>query len=82
MKIKARIEFVPNDLWIGCYWKRSSTKWIQDEDQDDGAIWRPRKAERLHLWLCLLPCLPLHVMFHWNERLLSEEETLEDMIQF
>ena len=79
MKIKARFEFKVQDLWIGVFWRRQQTQRICDEDQGDNAIWRPRIAERLDVWLCLLPCIPFHIVALWGERLLSEEETMETM---
>ena len=35
-----RLEWVPNDLWIGIYWKVLKG--------------------RLDLWMCLIPCFPIH----------------------
>ena len=35
-----RVEWKPEDLWIGVYWRRA--------------------GGRLDIWLCLLPCIPLH----------------------
>jgi len=35
-----QLEWKPQDLWIGVYWKNT--------------------PERLDVWVCLLPCLPLH----------------------
>ena len=47
--INARLEFKPQDLWVGVYWK----------DKDG---W-------FDLWVCVLPCLPVHVWWtHMRER--------------
>lgn len=42
------LEFQSGDLWIGIYWTRRSDAWGKS---------------RLELWLCLIPCLPLHLRF-------------------
>lgn len=39
------IEWKPQDLWVGVFWKRS------------------RNGFRLDVWVCIIPCLPLHF---WN----------------
>ena len=41
------LEFKPADLWVGIFWKWSGT-------------WRKPK-DRLDLWICLVPCLPIHL---------------------
>jgi hypothetical protein len=40
---KLRLEWKPQDLWIGAFWK-----------------W---EKQRLHVWICLLPMLPIHFTF-------------------
>jgi hypothetical protein len=42
-----RVEFKPQDLWVGAYWKRV--------------------GHVLDVWLCLLPCLPLHFCLVWRD---------------
>ena len=37
--MKIRIEFKPQDLWVGAFWKPG------------------------HLWICILPMVPIHVMW-------------------
>lgn len=37
--------FVPNDLWVGVY--------IKAEELPPPVCW--------HFYICLLPCLPLHI---------------------
>lgn len=82
MKIRIRVEFKIQDCWLGVFWKQSDQTWIQDEDQQDNAIWKARKARRLDIWICILPCLPVHILLVWRERLLTEQETLDDMVEF
>ena len=31
-----------------------------------GVYWR-REEEQLHIWICLLPCFPLHIQVHPKE---------------
>lgn len=46
------LEFKAADLWVGAYWST-----IEDEDGDRlGA----------DLWVCLLPCFPIHVSIDWD----------------
>jgi len=42
------IEFRPWDCWVGVRWKRELS-WID--------------LPRLHVWVCLVPCFPLHLRF-------------------
>lgn len=49
--ITVSVEFVPQDVWVGVYWRR---RWAL-----------------LSVWVCLLPCLPIHVE-RWVARELEE----------
>lgn len=40
------LEFKFEDCWIGLFWRHSAEQYVQ----------------RLDLWLCPLPCLPLHIV--------------------
>lgn len=42
------IEWKPEDLWIGAFWKRTPF---------DGFV-------GYSLWICLLPCFPLHIWWY------------------
>lgn len=46
------LEWKPQDLWVGVYWKRRYTS------DTDG--WTD-------VYICLLPCLPIHLYWHWQE---------------
>ncbi len=35
-----RIEWVPQDCWVGLHWKNTK--------------------DRIDIWLCLIPCFPIH----------------------
>lgn len=50
--LNVQLEWKPQDLWIGIFWRR-----------DPYAVEQPLAFRRYDIWLCLLPCLPLH--FTW-----------------
>lgn len=43
------LEFKLEDLWVGVFWRRSG-----------GWDYVPK----LHVWVCLVPCFPLHFTFN------------------
>lgn len=55
-------EWKLEDLWIGVFWKRT---------EDVVATGPPKCAlpiyDRLDIWICLLPCVPIHLAF-WFEQ--------------
>lgn len=61
-RMKARFEFKLEDFWVGVYWKKSTFV--------DGSTVCVYK--RLDIWLCILPCFPLHITWarpgHWSEK--------------
>jgi hypothetical protein len=50
--MRVNLEFKPQDLWIGAYWKRA--RWI------GGTL--------IHIWICVLPCLPIHIRWYRRDR--------------
>lgn len=44
--MQIKIEFKPQDCWIGAFWKRHP-EWL--------GIWR------YDLWICVIPMLPIHI---------------------
>ena len=42
-----------NDCWLGVYWTWKVARY----DTPRGVVWR-----ELHLYICLVPCVPLHVV--------------------
>jgi len=53
--VRVRLEWQPRDLWIGAYWER---RWARPEDGPP----QDRQRYRVYdLWVCALPCLPLHL---------------------
>ena len=46
------LEFKLQDLWIGVFWNTDNL--ITDEGK------KPFKTD---IWICLLPCLPIHIIW-------------------
>lgn len=44
------LEFEPRDAWIGVFWR-----W------DNESSFGYKVASRFDAWICLVPCLPIHV---------------------
>jgi hypothetical protein len=53
--LRARVEFKLPDFWIGVFWKHTTVP----------IIGRPPGTVNIFtdIWICLLPCLPLHLTF-------------------
>lgn len=51
-----RLEFKPQDCWVGVYWRRSHLS----------------LADKLDVWICLLPMLPLHLWRFYNVQQVEE----------
>jgi hypothetical protein len=47
--ILASLNFNPHDCWIGWYWKQVMCETCH--------------RHHLHLWLIIVPCFPLHLVF-------------------
>jgi hypothetical protein len=45
------IDFKLADLWIGAFWDHRSANY---------STLRGHCIEEFHLWICLLPCFPIH----------------------
>jgi hypothetical protein len=45
------LECNPADCWVGVYWERKRTHYCAGE----GIV-----TAELHVWVCLVPCFPLH----------------------
>lgn len=52
---RCRMEFKVEDMWVGAFWKHTDIK-IDDET----------KRFATDIWICLIPCVPLHLTFLWN----------------
>ena len=49
--IKVQFQFEPRDLWIGVFWRIAK---------------RPGIGEFLHLYICIIPIIPLHITVLWK----------------
>lgn len=47
-----RIEFKPQDFWVGVYWKRTYDKVYMDY---------------LDIWVCIVPMFPIHINLRVGE---------------
>jgi hypothetical protein len=50
----ARFEVKWQDAWVGAFWKSTPVL------TDDGP-----KTIATDVWICLVPCVPLHLTFWW-----------------
>jgi len=46
-RLKVQIQFEPRDMWIGLFWRVTRDV--------------PAPASIVHLYVCLIPCFPLHL---------------------
>jgi hypothetical protein len=60
---KLRLEFKLQDAWVGAFWRGG-----RHVSEETGLVVRT-----LEIWLCLLPCMPIHVTRIW-----LTEPTLEE----
>ena len=52
MKIaKIELQFKLQDFWIGIFWK-------------SGFNWPIGDFKLIDIWICLIPCFPLHIRLH------------------
>lgn len=56
--MSVRVEFKPEDCWIGIFWKRRTLS--------RACFTTGSYAQRTdtHVWVCLLPCFPIHLTFN------------------
>lgn len=53
--VNLQLEFKPQDMWVGVFWRTEETDW------------RPSHIVRaIDIWLCIVPCLPLHLRVAWQ----------------
>ena len=53
-KLHWKFEFKPQDMWVGLFWKT--------EAPVAPNFYKFRK--RVDVWICLIPCVPLHIWFY------------------
>ena len=51
------LEFKPQDLWIGVFWKKTEL-----------FPWNYRNRSRCDIWICILPMLPIHIWWTRTEK--------------
>src|SRR5438105_447696 len=60
VKMRVRFERKLSDLWIGAYWRPWERVAIFDPADDpflgDGTLYDIKE-----IWICLVPCFPLHI---------------------
>ncbi len=56
-RVWVALEFAPCDLWVGAFVSRKPANY--------GMI-LGHCREDLHVYVCLLPCLPVHVVIAWT----------------
>lgn len=71
--IRARVELEPRDLWVGVCWQRSRQILADRDRLREVGLWQ---EERLDVWICLVPCLPIHFVASWGGRRMSDAEHL------
>lgn len=52
--MRAQLEFKPQDLWVGIYW---DVRWECQPPHNDDCV----PQNNLHIWVCLVPMLPIHL---------------------
>jgi hypothetical protein len=59
--MQIRLEFKPQDLWVGLYWRRRYPRY-------EGLRLADRRGVIVYcdVWICLVPMLPLHLS--WETR--------------
>lgn len=50
------LEFKPADLWVGAFYDVRPAIYV--------SIWGRVLAD-LHVWVCVVPCVPLHIVVSW-----------------
>lgn len=53
-RLKIGVEFKPQDLWVGVFWK------THGHERDFASKWH-----HCDIWICLIPCVPIHIKFIW-----------------
>ncbi len=60
--MSVRLEFQPQDCWIGVYWCKSLV-----------IAARNKRRRRRDIWICIIPMLPIHIW--WLKAPESEAST-------
>lgn len=57
---KMRLEFKREDMWIGLFWRRTR-ELVPDYHPTGAAPMFREVTHTLDVWVCLIPCFPLHI---------------------
>lgn len=69
--ITASVEFKREDCWIGVFW-RHERHWAGTSPMMGN---RPAGTAHVrHLWICVLPMLPIHIVQSWDVPDRAEQE--------
>ena len=49
-KVRVSLEFKPQDMWIGIYWKYNKAVYS-------------KKIKKYDVWVCLVPMFPVHISY-------------------
>ena len=60
-ELKARFHLVWQDVWVGAYWKKKKAHWSYWVDGPEGPEQRFQRCYLWEMWICLMPCVPLHL---------------------
>ena len=63
IKATARFEYKLQDMWVGIFWRGWYKAYLLDEDKPRPAGYIGDPYNFLHVWICVIPCLPLHITF-------------------
>lgn len=60
MTFQMRLEFRLSRCYVGAHIRASIDEWAEDTAGEVSI----RSACRLDIWICLIPCIPLHIVIH------------------
>ena len=55
-RAQVSLELKWEDLWVGAFWRRELV-----DVPSENHFWLSGLRYRYEVWVCLLPCLPIHV---------------------
>jgi hypothetical protein len=76
-RLRIRVEVSLQDLWIGAYWRTHRVYWRTAGGDEPGWYALPWPCDPsqagtcLHLYICLVPCVPIHVTTIWPRHCLE-----------
>ncbi len=73
--MKARIEFRLQMPFVGAYWETVTETHAEQCDAFGGVV--IVDTPRLDVWICLIPCFPLHLLFRGKENRMDPIDHVE-----